>query len=159
VELSVLRASAGLRGLDMGQAVEAGTRSGIVEELPGPTLAYRFTHELVRRAVYERLSGIRRAELHLRVGEALEYVHARDPASGLAALAHHFTVAAPLAGAERAVLYNLRAAEAARAAVALHDAATCLSRALELGIGDARERANVQLELAWLLVEARRTDE
>ena len=44
----------------------------MIEELPSRTLAYRFTHELVRRALYDRLTGVRRAELHLRVGEALE---------------------------------------------------------------------------------------
>ena len=50
-----------------------------------------------------------RAELHLRVGEALERVHAADPARVLPELAHHFTLAAPVGGAERAVDYNLRA--------------------------------------------------
>ena len=49
-----------------------GGGSGMIEELPSPRLAYRFTHELVRRALYDRLSRLRRAELHLRVGEALE---------------------------------------------------------------------------------------
>ena len=44
----------------------------MIEELPSRALAYRFTHELVRRALYDRLTGLRRAELHLRVGEALE---------------------------------------------------------------------------------------
>ena len=44
----------------------------MIEELPRGRLAYRFTHELVRRALYDRLPGLRRAELHLQVAEALE---------------------------------------------------------------------------------------
>ena len=51
----------------------------MLEELPEPAPACRFTHELVRRAVYDRITALRRAELHLRVGEALERVHAADP--------------------------------------------------------------------------------
>ena len=50
----------------------------MIEELPSRTLAYRFAHELVRRALYDRLTGVRRAELHLRVGEALERGEARS---------------------------------------------------------------------------------
>ena len=133
--------------------------SGIVEELPEPAPACRFTHELVRRAVYDRVTGIRRAELHLRVGEALERVHAADPARVLPELAHHFTLAAPVAGAERAVDYNLRAADAAIAAAAYDEAAARLSTALELGIADPRERARVQVELAYLLSETGRVSE
>ena len=44
----------------------------MIEERPSGRVAYGFTHELVRRALYDRLSRLRRAELHLRVGEALE---------------------------------------------------------------------------------------
>ena len=100
-----------------------------------------------------------RAELHLRVGEALESIHAADPARLLPELAHHFTLAAPVAGAERAVDYNLRAADAATAAAAFEEAAARLSTALELGIADPRERARTQVELGYLLNEAGRGSE
>ena len=83
--------------------IEAGTNSGILEELDDPVPSCRFTHELVRRAVYHQLSRIRRNELHLRVGKALEQIHARDLDQVLPELAHHFTLAAPLAGPEPAV--------------------------------------------------------
>ena len=53
-------------------ALAEGVRSGMIEEVPGWTLAHRFTHELVRRALYDRLPAGRRAELHLRIGQALD---------------------------------------------------------------------------------------
>ena len=76
-------------------ALDEAVRSGMLEELPSRRLSYRFTHELVRRALYDRLSGLRRAELHLRVGEALE--RGGEPSGrALADLAHHFAAAAPV---------------------------------------------------------------
>ena len=140
-EVRVLAQAAGLAQAAVATAVEEAMRHGLVEELPELQPAWRFTHELVRRAVYDRITGIHRAELHLRVGEALESVHAADPARVLPELAHHFTLAAPVAGVERAVDYNLRAADAATAASAFEEAAARLSTALELGIADPRERA------------------
>src|SRR5262249_42024306 len=110
----------------------------------------RFTHELLRRAVYDRLSHASRAELHLRAGEALERTYAADPAPVVPELAHHFTLAAPLGGVERAVDYNLRASDAACTVSAYEEAVARLSAALELGIADPRERARVQLELAHI---------
>ena len=110
-------------------------------------MVYCFAHELVRRALYDRLTAPRRAELHLRAGEAIE---AREPAARrrtLADLAHHFTAAAPLGGTERAVDYNLRAAAAATAALAFDEAVAALRTALGLGIPDARDRAEIQLAL------------
>jgi tetratricopeptide (TPR) repeat protein len=108
--------------------------------------------------VYDRLepARLRLAELHLRVGEALERVHADDPSRVLPELAHHFTLAVPLVEVERAVAYNLRAAEAATASAADQEGAARLSTALELGIADPRERARVQLDLAYLLGSTRR---
>jgi DNA-binding SARP family transcriptional activator len=158
-ELRLIAAAAGVEPMTLAAALEQATASGIVEELPGPALSHRFTHELVRRAVYDRVPGIRRAELHLRVGEALEQTHAADSGRVLPELAHHFTLAAPIAGPERAVAYNLRAAEAAVESAALKEAAARLSSALAVGISDARERVRVQIELAWLLAESGQTTE
>ena len=110
----------------------------MIEELPSRRLAYRFTHELVRRALYDRLSGVRRAEMHLRVGEALERSEGRS-GRALADLAHHFAAAAPLDEAQRGIEYNVAAARAAAAAVAFDEAATRLRTALELGIEEPRQ--------------------
>jgi DNA-binding SARP family transcriptional activator/tetratricopeptide (TPR) repeat protein len=157
-----LRVLARAAGAELGALIGELDRirgSGMIEELPASVPTCRFTHELVRRAVYDRLGGLRRAELHLRVGEALELAYAADPSGVLPELAHHFTVAAPLGGAERAVGYNLRAAEAAAASGAYREAAARLSSALELGINDSRERARVQAELGYLFFEIGRMSE
>ena len=144
-ELEVLRRAAPF-GLERPDALEAAVRSGMVEEVPARMLAYRFTHELVRRALYDRLSALRRAELHLQVGKAIE---SADPTSGrvLADLAHHFAAAAPLGDRERAIEYNVLAAAAATAALAFEEAASRLRTALDIGIGDGRRRAETQLQL------------
>jgi DNA-binding SARP family transcriptional activator len=158
-ELRIVAEAAGLDQPALTAALEQAARAGIIEDLPATAPASRFTHELLRRAVYDRISGIRRAELHLRIGEALERIHPADPSRFLAELAHHFTIAAPLAGVGRAVEYNLRAAEAASASVAYDEAAARLSAALELGISEPRERARVQADLGFLLHESGRVSE
>ena len=118
-------------------------------------LAYRFTHELVRRALYDGLTGVRRAELHLRVGEALERSGDRS-GRRLADLAHHFAAAAPLGGSARGAEYNLLAAHAAAATLAYGDAAERLRTALELGAQAPPERAGLLLELGDALHRAGR---
>jgi DNA-binding CsgD family transcriptional regulator/tetratricopeptide (TPR) repeat protein len=144
-ELDVIRRAVRMDDRELLAALEETVASGMVEELPGPRLAYRFTHELVRRAVYDRLSRARRAELHLRVGQAL--ADGPVPDRALADLAHHFSVAAPLGARDLAVDYNVRAAQVAAAALAFDDAATRLQTAVDLGIDDEHERAQVLLEL------------
>jgi DNA-binding CsgD family transcriptional regulator/tetratricopeptide (TPR) repeat protein len=145
-ELDILRQGAGLGETELRAALDEAVHSGIIEELSVRRLAYRFTHELVRRAVYDRLSGVRRAELHLRVGEAIEAAEERS-VRRLADLAHHFAVAAPVDPAKRGIHYNVLAARAAIVAVAFEQATKLLETALELGIENAAERAEVLLEL------------
>jgi DNA-binding CsgD family transcriptional regulator/tetratricopeptide (TPR) repeat protein len=145
-ELEVVRRAARLGEPELLAALDEALQSGMVEEVPPRGLAYRFTHELVRRALYDRLSGIRRAELHLAVGEALAGDEERS-LRALADLAHHFAAAAPFGGKERGVEYNLLAARAATAALAYDEAAARLRTALELSIENPLERADVYLEL------------
>jgi DNA-binding CsgD family transcriptional regulator/tetratricopeptide (TPR) repeat protein len=152
-ELGIVRAASGLEEPELLAALDEAVRSGMLEELPSTGFAYRFTHELVRRALYDRLSSMRRAELHLRVGNALEGAAGRS-GRVVADLAHHFAAAAPLDGPERAVEYNVLAARAASAALAFDETAARLRAALELGIGAPAERAVIFLELGHALHRA-----
>ena len=142
-----------LAGLDEAAA------AGFLEARPGPAPAWHFTHELMRRAIYDRLDAARRASLHLRVGEALEQMPTDDINRVLPELAHHFTLAVALAGADRAVAYNLRAGDAAIAAAAYDEGAARLSTALALGIADPGQRIRTQVQVAYLLRDAGRASE
>ena len=120
----------------------------MIEELPSRRLVYRFTHELVRRALYDRLTGLRRAELHLRVGEALEQRRRSGPGGPSPTSPTTSRPRRRPGGPSAAVDYNVRAARAATAALAFDEAAARLRTALELGIEPApRQRGDVQLEL------------
>jgi DNA-binding SARP family transcriptional activator len=158
-ELRVLAAASQLDRTTLTAALAEAIRRGLIEELPGPLASYRFTHELVRRVVYDGVTGIERAQLHLQLGEALEQAYRADTARVVSELAHHFTLGAAVAGVERAVDYNRRAADAALAASAFEEAAARLSTALELGIADPRERARTEVELGFLLTEMGRRSE
>lgn len=144
--LAPIGRAAGLAESELLVALEEAVGSGMIEELPSQRLACRFTHEIVRRALYDRLSRLRRAELHLRVGQALESSGSASDRS-LADLAHHFGAAAQFGGAERAIDYNLRAARAASSALAFDDAAARLRTAIGIGIEEESERAAALLDL------------
>jgi DNA-binding CsgD family transcriptional regulator/tetratricopeptide (TPR) repeat protein len=144
-DLEVIQSATTRSADSLRSPIEEAAASGMLEDVPGRGLAYRFTHELVRRAIYDRLSGLRRAELHLRVAVALE----AQPAARLRSedLAHHYAAAIPLAPPQRAVHYHMLAAAAATASLAYDAAATHLQTAIDLGIDDERERAEAQLAL------------
>ena len=145
-ELDVLDGS-GLERTQLRSALEQAAAHGMIEEVGGRQLGYRFTHELVRRAVYDRMPGIRRAELHLQVAEALERAGGADESRPLAELAHHFAAAAPIDGPSRAIEYSVLAGRAALAALDFDEAQERFSSALDLGIEDPARRAQTYLEL------------
>jgi DNA-binding CsgD family transcriptional regulator/tetratricopeptide (TPR) repeat protein len=140
-------AQSGLGDAERADALEQAIAHGIIEEVPSPRLAYQFTHELVRRALYDRMPRLRRAQLHLRVAEALEQAHAEGDSGDLAELAYHFSAAAPVDGPRRAIEYSVLAGREALGTLAFDEAAVRFDSALEFGIDDARSRAETQLDL------------
>ena len=149
-DAEVVRVAGDLERSALLVAVDEAVSNGLIEEAGERGFSYRFTHELVRRAVYDRLSGLRRAELHLRVAEVLEHM-AQVPAP---VLAHHFAAAVPLTPADRAVHYHRLAADAAMARLAYDVAAEHLGTALDLGVREPRDRAALELWRGEALVRA-----
>ena len=122
----VLAEAAGLEPARARRGARAGGASGIVEELPSPARLPLHARARAPRRLRPD-PALRRAELHLRVGEALERAHAADP-SRCAARArpplHARRSASPASSAPST--YNLRAAEAAIASAADQEAAARL---------------------------------
>ena len=116
-------ASVLLRDLDNAIGARVVTESGGVGR-------YRFVHALVREVLYESLGPSARAELHRRVGEAVERLPVPDRADRLAELAYHFCQSARLGDADRAVTYAVLAAERAAALLAYEEAARHYQMAL-----------------------------
>jgi hypothetical protein len=112
---------------DVLAAVEAAVAAGLVFEDPQEVDRFSFTHALVRETLYERPIASRRLRLHRRVAQALEAgplpVHPAD-------LAHHYFQAREVGGAAKAVVFNLRAGQAAQEARAYEDATEHYERAL-----------------------------
>nr|WP_281376999.1 AAA family ATPase [Deinobacterium chartae] len=133
---------AGATALSEWEALEAVERltaaSVLVEEGSG----YRFTHDLLRRAVAEHLSAERRRLLHRRLAQALE---ARS--GDAARIAEHLEAAGQAA---QAVTWRVRCAEAATRVYAYPEALHHYQLALA-GCTDAQRRFDLHLARADLL--------
>jgi AAA ATPase domain len=136
----------------------AATAIDLVEEA-ATVGRFRFAHALVHETVYGDLLPAARARLHQRVAEALEVHYAGRVDPPLAELAAHYTRAAPLGTAAKAVECSLRAAEQAAALFAYGDAIAHYERALAaltLQAPDERKRLEVCLALGNVAVRAAR---
>jgi DNA-binding SARP family transcriptional activator len=95
-------------------AIEALLATGVVAEVgyPGALAAarYRFTHDVVRRALYEQLSDARRRELHTRMADAIELHCPAEQGPYVRLLAEHRAAGAAPGGDRRAVRWGWRAA-------------------------------------------------
>ena len=140
------------RALDL---VEAAWMAGIVDESQDGFGHFRFAHELVREALVEDLSALRRMRLHHRIGEAIEELHGERNPGFLTECAHHFAEAAPAGDALKAVLYNQRAADRLNAQLAYEDAIPTYERAIELcdtyDAGSWQTHTDLLIGLGWAM--------
>ena len=111
---------------------------------------YRFTHPLIREALYNESAAAERIALHRRIGDALEELYASDVSPHLAELAHHYRHSRDL---DKAIGYLTRAGDAAAAKFALREAESCWEDALRLfeaESGDPARRAELLMRAAIL---------
>jgi hypothetical protein len=104
---------------------------GVVAEASDTVRLYRFTHPLMREAIYDELPIASRTQMHQRVGAALERLYGTDSASHLGELAYHFARAAPIGECAKACDYATRAGDRAMDSFAYEQAVAQYRRALD----------------------------
>jgi DNA-binding CsgD family transcriptional regulator len=147
---------------------EARTASLIVEA--GAPGCYQFVHALVREALYDELPAGRRAQVHQKIGAALELQFQDDLTPCLSALAHHYHAAGKSGDTAKAIEYATRAAERATTLQAHEEASRHYLRAcagltpgagtdvqrcvLLLGLGEAQNSAGASAMALATFAEA-----
>jgi DNA-binding SARP family transcriptional activator len=146
-------------GAELADLLEEAAAARLVERVPGSGSRLRFSHALIRDALYDQILPGKRLRMHRRLGEAFEEMY-RGQGEHLAEIAHHFVACAALGDAEKAVEYARAAGDRAAAMYAHEEAArhfeaglaaleTALAPDLHargellLALGDAHARAGV----------------
>jgi tetratricopeptide (TPR) repeat protein len=144
----VIDGAPGTVSVELGAALDR----GVLEADSSSHGTFQFSHILVRDVLYDDLPARRRAELHVRVGEAL------SDADGLAlvpaTLAHHFVRGALVGGYERAARYSVIAGRRALEAYAFSDAVAHFEGAV--GMLRGQDATATSCDTLVLLGEARR---
>jgi tetratricopeptide (TPR) repeat protein len=125
---------------------------GVVVEKRRLVGRYAFSHSLVRETLSDQLSPASRADLHGRLGEAIEAVAGANLDGRLGELSHHFLNGRPEDGA-KAVEYSRRAGERALKQHLYGDGLEYLARALEV-VEDESQRLMLTLSLGDAAVRA-----
>ncbi|WP_280790864.1 AAA family ATPase [Blastococcus sp. CT_GayMR19] len=128
-EPAVVEQAAACSPVDVDEALASAIALGLVDE-PAPG-RYRFTHSLVRDAVYEMLPAPARARTHLLVATALEDAHAGRIPDHAAELAEHYRLAGT-AHARSGWTFARRAGESAATRSAHAEALRLFTLAVEL---------------------------
>ena len=122
-----------LSGLSAGElldVMDVGIAARLVAAVPGAPGRLRFSHALIRDALYEGIPAGQRLRLHQQAGEALEAFYQQDLDPHLAELAHHFFEAAAVGEAGKAVGYAERAGHRAVGLLAHEEAVRLFRMAL-----------------------------
>ncbi|MDP1818850.1 MAG: AAA family ATPase [Acidimicrobiales bacterium] len=135
--------------------LDEASRMAVVTDVPGRAERMRFSHAMVREALYRDISPSRRRQLHGIAADALEAAHG-GVGNRASELAHHLSAAVPEVTAVRAATAAMNAGRSAVARLAFEEGvrllrvadrllerdATALDRALALlALGDAQMRA------------------
>jgi DNA-binding SARP family transcriptional activator len=126
LEFELIESTSGRQEFELIEALEELTRQNLLKEVGR---AYVFRHELIRQAVYQKLSPRRCQLLHKRAGAAFELLNKKTSQDEFARIAYHYDRAAML---DLAVEYYFAAARSAQAIYAYQAAVSYLQRGIEL---------------------------
>ncbi len=139
-DYDILDAVCGMDAETLLDSMDESIRMGMIEQVEGAAVEFRFAHHVTRQTIYEGLPVLRRQRAHLQVGLAMESIGSAGPE----VLAYHFTQAGRMAPPEKARQFLTMAGDKASRMAAWEDAAGYYQRALEL-IGDANEQESAEL--------------
>ena len=152
VPLGALATLAGLERDELLEVLDEAVEVRLLVDVDGSPGVLRFSHALVRDALYEELPATRRLRLHRGAAETLVALYAGDLEPHLAELAHHFAAADD----SRACVYARRAGEHAARALAFEEAARLFETALESAPAD--DRCGILLSLGDVQMRAGDTE-
>lgn len=124
----------------------------LTEEVEG----FRFTHPLIRQALYRRSSHARRRRIHNQIAQRLEQIHATDLQRATPDIAHHLVRAGAAADPEHTLKYAAAAAQQAVQAYAWNEAAELYSAAIDAAHKAGRLSTAAQAELHRRAAEVHR---
>jgi predicted ATPase len=129
-QYDLLQEATGMSEEDLVKTLDNLMEKRLLEEVPdSEAIAYRFNHSLIREVVYHNLSRSKSRFMHKKVGEAIEAWSKVGAEAPVFQLAHHFSRSAEV---DKALRYNLMAADRALAGYALDEAADHLEEVLEI---------------------------
>ncbi|MGW0943316.1 BTAD domain-containing putative transcriptional regulator [Streptomyces sp. NPDC002623] len=149
VDLRLLSRATGVDVADCLHRLEPLHTLGLLEPGPNDPSSLRFAHDLVRESVSETASKVQVTQLHLRVADALEQIHADDE-DVAERLAYHLWAAGPLAEPVRVAEALIRAGRRAAAKLAFESA----NRQLRSAVQVTRASGLMELEFSALTLLA-----
>lgn len=136
------------------RTIQEAMEARIVEQSPSQPNELSFRHLILQEALYAGIPAGQRPGHHLRAGLAFESLHRDDLGRWADTLAHHFTIAAPLGTAEKALRYTRHAADQAMRRLAFEDAALRYHEARRIAGAYSLALPQGRYELALLEAEA-----
>lgn len=117
-EFDFARLVAVMRVEEQGELVQtlgSGIEYGFIEEKSGSAGWFRFTHEVIRTVVYDRLPNSRRAVIHREIAEALESLPDESTVDHAAEISAHWQNAGVTGDMGRSAVWAIRAGREALA--------------------------------------------
>jgi DNA-binding SARP family transcriptional activator len=156
-ELEPLGRVCGLGEDELFAAIEEATAARFVGDVPGVIGRLRFSHVLMRDALYDQLAAPRRMKLHREIAAALEERYAGSLDRHASELAHHYLLGGSSV-AERAIAFATRAGDHATSQHGHEEAARHYAGALHVlettGSDDTRRTCELLLALGDALSRA-----